>query len=84
LQKYSPALVVSLWVMALAFAGTTAALRNYRVSLQSEFADEAELRVAALQDSLDEKLLILQSMHSLYTIFDGKPQPQFRSFRTTF
>ncbi len=84
LRKYSPALVVSLWVMALAVAGTAVALRSYRISIQSDFIDAATLRVTALQRNLDEKLLILQSMHSLYAVFDGKPQPQFRSFVQPF
>ena len=84
MQKYSPALVVTLWVMALTFSGVTVALKSYRAGVQDEFDDAATLRVSALQRNLDDKLLILQSMHSLYTIFDGKPQPQFRTFVQPF
>ena len=81
---YSPAVVVSLWVMALATTGSAFFLRSYRNEVQSSFDAIAGLRTAALQRSLDEKLLILQSMHSLYSIFDGQPQPQFRRFVQPF
>ncbi|HTQ99648.1 MAG TPA: CHASE domain-containing protein [Candidatus Acidoferrum sp.] len=80
----SPAVVVCLWVLLLTGLGVYAALRSYRSSLQTEFDGIAATRITTLQRNLDEKLLILQSMHSLYSIFDGKPQPQFRRFVQPF
>ncbi len=77
MRRYLPPLVAFFSVMALTVAGFTFALNSYKSSVQEEFEENASTTMVALQRTLQEKLIILESMHSLYAIFDGRPQPSF-------
>ncbi len=83
-RKHLPALVVFLWLTALALSGFVAVLNIYRERIQENFAAAANARIFALERSLQEKLLIMESIRSLYSLFDGKPQPEFRAFVQPF
>jgi signal transduction histidine kinase len=83
-HRYSTVLVVALWVMVLSSGIAAYVLVDTRDDVQVEFDAAATLRVAALQRSIDEKLLILQSMHSFFSTVDGNPQLQFRTFVQPF
>lgn len=84
MHRYSTVLVVALWVMVLSSGIAAYVLVDTRDDVQAQFDATATLRVAALQRSIDEKLLILQAMHSLYSTFDGNPQLQIRTFVEPF
>ncbi len=84
MRKHLPALVVFLWLTALTLSGFVAVLNSYRERIQDEFEDAASAHAQSIQRSLEVKLLILESMLSLYAIFDGMPQPEFGSFVKPF
>jgi signal transduction histidine kinase len=84
MRRYLPALLVFSSVLTLALAGYWLSLQSFRRDMQSQFADSARATSSILQHSLAEKLLLLESMHSLFAIFDGLPQPQFQRFVQPF
>jgi signal transduction histidine kinase len=83
-RKHLPALVVFVWLTALALSAFVAVLNIYRDRIQENFASAADARILAIQRSLEEKLLIIESIRSLYAIFEGKPQPEFGAFVQPF
>lgn len=84
MRKYLSALVVFLWLTALALSAFFAVLTSYRERIQENFADAAAARVLAIQRSLEEKQLIMESIRSLYALFDGEPQSDFGAFVEPF
>lgn len=84
MRRYLPALLVFSSVLTLALAGYWLSLQSFRRDVQSGFNDSARATSSILQHSLAEKLLLLESMHSLFAIFDGLPQPQFQRFVQPF
>lgn len=84
MKKSSPAIVVSGWAMILTLIAVLLALQNFQTSTQTEFDAQAQLRISVLQRSVNEKLLILNSMQSLFTILDGQPPSNFRTFVQPF
>jgi signal transduction histidine kinase len=83
-RKHLPALVVFLWLTALALSAFVAVLNLYQARIQENFAAAANGRILALERSLQEKLLIMESIRSLYALFDGKPQAEFGAFVQPF
>src|SRR5690349_1698889 len=84
MRRYLPPLVAFFGVTALTVTGFILSLNSFRSSVQEEFEENASTTVVALQRTLQEKFIILESMHSLYALFDGRPQPRFRSFVQPF
>lgn len=84
MRKHVPAFVVFIWLIALALAAFVAVLNIYRERIQENFAAAADARILAIQRSLEEKLLIMESIRSLYAIFDGQPRPEFGAFVQPF
>lgn len=84
MRRFLPALVVFASIVTLALAGFYLSLRSFRSDTQNEFDESARLTSTLLQHSLAEKLLLLESIHSLFAVFDGRPQPQFRRFMQPF
>lgn len=84
MKKSSPAVVVAGWVMVLTLIAVMASLRSFQKSTQTEFDSQAQLRISVLQRSVNEKLLILNSMQSLFSILDGQPPSNFRNFVQPF
>lgn len=84
MRRYLPALLVFSSVLTLALAGYWLSLQSFRHDQQSGFDDSARATSSILQHSLAEKLLLLESMHSLFASFDGLPQPQFQRFVQPF
>lgn len=84
MRKYLSSIVVFLWLGALALSAFVAVLDSYRARLQENFNAAATARVTALQRSLQDKLLIMESIRSLYALFEGQPGPAFGAFVKPF
>ena len=84
IKPYLPAVIVFIGAVTLTTGGFLIARSNYRKTAQYEFDQAAQERVAAIQRSFRDKFLILASMHSMYSVINGTPGPEFRAFVMPF
>ena len=84
MKQYLPAILTFVIVSAVTVIGFTLTQSNFKRVVQIEFEQAAQDRATAVQLSIINKLLILESMQSLYTVFKDEPGPEFRAFVEPF
>ncbi len=78
-SRYFPALLTLVVVSVISAAGFHLSRSRFQRVAQAEFNRAAEERVHSIERAIRLRLLILESVHSMYVRARGEPRPEFRA-----
>lgn len=77
--RYFPALLTLVVASIISAAGFHLSRSHFQMKAQAEFDREAEDRAHSIERAIRLRLLILESVHSMYVRARGEPRPEFRA-----
>jgi diguanylate cyclase (GGDEF)-like protein/PAS domain S-box-containing protein len=80
MKLYAPAIAAFTVVVAITISGFLINQTNFRRVAQIEFNQASQERVAAIRRVINENLLSLESMQSMYVATKGNPGSELRAF----